>query len=295
MMLACVSIMSAGVVILLRVKVLGGFELISGEDVRWDLIINIVVFAAGGTFLLGVAIEDFWSRRDPPGLLLLLWVVGTLVFASFINWTTSGRSILPLVPAAGILLMRKVERSPGPYVDRRASSLFLPAVAGLVIAISVAWADYALAGSARTAAGRIYEEYSKKAENIWFMGHLGFQYYMENAGAKAVDLTRSRVSRGDIIVVPLNNPPVVILQVAGVAMVEEARFSTSRWFSTMSRDTGAGFYSSRWGPVPYLFGRTYDEIYLVMTAEVDIPFRFRPREVILKPPSNRRIFLTITQ
>ena len=45
---------------------------------------------------------ELWilTRRD--ALLLALWILGTCVFAALLNWTTNGRSILPLVPAAAI-------------------------------------------------------------------------------------------------------------------------------------------------------------------------------------------------
>jgi 4-amino-4-deoxy-L-arabinose transferase-like glycosyltransferase len=272
---ACACLMAAGAIVLVKVKVLGGIVLINEEDVRWDLIIQLIVFAVTGIVLLGVSIADFLTRRDPSSLLFVLWVMGTLVFASFFNWTTSGRSMLPIVPVAGILLMRKAEQRSVPGGNRNLSKLFLPLIPGLFIAIMVTWADYSLANSARTAAGSIYERYSNRTSNIWFQGHWGFQYYMEKAGAKAVDFTQSHIAPGDIIVIPLNNTN--LKRMPKAANIETVRFSTFRWLASMSAKSGAGFYLSGSTPLPYVFGPTYNERYLIMYARDNIMYA---REII---------------
>ena len=40
-----------------------------------------------------------------------LWVIGTFLFAAFLNWTVNARSLLPLTPAVAILMTRRLEQN----------------------------------------------------------------------------------------------------------------------------------------------------------------------------------------
>lgn len=82
-----------------------GFE-IDGAGVAAQL----ALWTSAGIGLLVLAAADLRASRRPEAVLLLLWTLGTFVFASFVNWTVNARSVLPLIPAAGILLARGVER-----------------------------------------------------------------------------------------------------------------------------------------------------------------------------------------
>ncbi len=76
----------------------------------WILkILQLIIFIAGGISILALACSDFWKRRDAESLLLASWIFGTFIFAAFLNWTINARSILPLIPAAGILLARRLD------------------------------------------------------------------------------------------------------------------------------------------------------------------------------------------
>ena len=37
---------------------------------------------------------------------------------------------------------------------------------------------------------------------MWYVGHWGFQYYMQQSGAKPIELADTRLQTGDIAVVP---------------------------------------------------------------------------------------------
>jgi hypothetical protein len=76
---------------------------------RWGVAVQAALYVAGGISVLGLAVRDAWERRTADSALLLAWVLGTFVFACFVNWTVNARSVLPLVPAAGILLARRLE------------------------------------------------------------------------------------------------------------------------------------------------------------------------------------------
>jgi hypothetical protein len=70
---------------------------------------QLALFIACGASVLALAAVDVWKRRDADSLLLALWVLGTFVFTAFLNWTVNARSVLPLNPAAGILLARRLD------------------------------------------------------------------------------------------------------------------------------------------------------------------------------------------
>ncbi len=95
---------------------------------------------AGGLSILGLAASDWRRTRDSNSLLLALWVLGTLVFTSFLNWTVNARSILPMIPAAGILMARRFESSTESNLKRRMAvlvfSLWLPGILSLAVVSS---------------------------------------------------------------------------------------------------------------------------------------------------------------
>src|SRR5207245_1481240 len=78
---------------------------------HWLIIsIQLVLFISGGISVLALAAADYWHERDADSLFLASWVVGTFLFTAFLNWTINARSALPLIPAIGILLARRLEK-----------------------------------------------------------------------------------------------------------------------------------------------------------------------------------------
>jgi 4-amino-4-deoxy-L-arabinose transferase-like glycosyltransferase len=71
--------------------------------------VQIIFWAIGGVSVLGLAVTDVWRQRDARSCLLALWVLGPCVFVVFC-WIVNGRSILPMAPAVGILLARRLEQ-----------------------------------------------------------------------------------------------------------------------------------------------------------------------------------------
>ena len=90
----------------------GGKQAFDALQAHWVLVGGqLALFIAGGLFTVALAVTDYWKSRSPDSLLLGLWVFGTFVFASLLNWTVNARSVLPLIPAAGILIVRRLETS----------------------------------------------------------------------------------------------------------------------------------------------------------------------------------------
>jgi hypothetical protein len=66
---------------------------------------------------------------------------------------------------------------------------------------------------------------------------------------------------------------------------------TCNWLGTMSYGSGAGFYMDERGPLPFAFGTTYNEDYL-MGWVVSKGFSLDRRPPRLPPPKSKRIART---
>jgi hypothetical protein len=230
---------------------------------HWFLVgVQLTLFIAAGFSVMALAAADTWKRRDADSLLLMLWVFGTFVFTGFVNWTINARSVLPLIPAVGILLARRVDalRAPSMRWRWRPATLAIPLVLAGTVSLWLTWADMDLANSARTAATLIEQKTRNQPGTVWFMGHWGFQYYMESSGARAVAVNDPPHRPGDY------------LAVAESARLFEMRpeFVTSRdvieipmrlGITTAQNQLGAGFYSADTGPLPFAIGPVPPERY----------------------------------
>jgi hypothetical protein len=230
---------------------------------HWFLVgIQLTFFIAGGVSVMALAAADAWKRRDADSLLLMLWVLGTFIFTGFVNWTINARSVLPLIPSVGILLARRVDalRAPSMRWRWRPATLAIPLVLAGTVSLWLTWADMDLANSARTAATLIEQKTRNQPGTVWFMGHWGFQYYMESSGARAVAVNDPPHRPGDY------------LAVAESARLFEMRpeFVTSRdvieipmrlGTTTAQNQLGAGFYSADTGPLPFAIGPVPPERY----------------------------------
>jgi hypothetical protein len=224
---------------------------------------QLTLCIAGGVCVLALSISDFKTRRDANSLLLLLWVLGTFLFTALLNYAVNARSVLPLLPAAGILLARRFEADqliPMSQLKRRIAAAL--AVSG-TLASWVTIVDMQLANSARTAVGKIYEKVRESSRKVWFEGHWGFQYYMQSRGALPVDFGHQAISPGDIVVIPENNVYLAKLAPETVARTETIVLRAPMGASTMSWPLGAGLYSSYWGPMPFVFGPVPVEHYTI--------------------------------
>jgi len=243
-----------------------------GNGTNWSISVQQAVFITAACVLLSVAVSDFIKNRDDKSLLLLLWVTGTFVFAGMVNWTVSERNILPMAPAAGILLSRRLawRTQHGSKFDRAGFAFaLLPA---LFLSLLVAFADYRWADEMHKSVQRISSYSSNTGRSLWFQGHWGFQYYMEQIGGKPLDFVASEVHAGDLFVSPSYSTNLENLPDDALGKVEELPTSPLSWLAVMDPDIGAGFYSSVIGPVPYVFDRVNAENYRISTFKKNMLF-----------------------
>ncbi len=227
--------------------------------------VQLALFVLTGTAVLALAVVDLCREPDADTVLLLCWILGTVVFAGFVNWTVNGRSVMPLLPAYGILLARHW-RTPGRGASTRLTAVAEVVALALAAAVSllVARADYRLASTARTAASTIHQELAGAPGTHWFQGHWGFQYYMEELGWQPFDVRAPELRDGEVMAIPANNSNVTGMPKAIAAPVRFYLFPQDSGVATMSSPLGAGFYSDVWGPLPFVFGKVPPESYQVL-------------------------------
>ena len=225
-----------------------------------EMLAQLIFWSIGGVLIFMLAVADIVkNRRDPRSWLLGLWVAGTFCFTAFANWTINGRSLLPLVPAVGILLARRWDAGGQTYPR----ALPVGFAASALLALLVAQSDFQLAVAVRQSAEQAFARYNSGGTTVWFEGHWGFQYYMQELGAKAVDFKHSRQLPGDILLLPQHNTDVSEPSPEIAFRRDTLSIPNPSWLATWQAAVGAGFYSSVVGPLPFGFGRVPPEIVYV--------------------------------
>jgi hypothetical protein len=252
-------------------KSLGGHPLIDANGVKWSLVIHLSLFVTTGISFIALATMDFRNNRDEYGLLLFAWIIGIFTFGAFVNWTVNARSFLPLAPAAGMVLARRLDALSEKREDLNLSSRLsinpLLWVLMVLAALSVSRGDLKLANTAREAARSIAAQYGGDGRTMWFQGHWGFQYYMQEAGAKAWDVKSSKIEPQDFMIIPSNNTNVYKLPNHRIRLIETIKLNPSSWIATMSPALGAGFYWDAKGPLPFAIGSVPAEEYDIFVSE----------------------------
>jgi len=244
---------------------LGKYSLLWGIDGTpdWFLFVQSTLFVIGGMHVLLLAVSNFWQHRSSSSLLLLLWILGIFVFATGLNWTLNGRSILPMLPAVGILIARRLEEQLTPATAGRHWRSLWPLLPATALSLLLVKADSDLAATGRDAAANLCARYLGPANTLWFEGHWGFQYYMEERGAKPLERDFALPRKGDIIVVPSEAVNIFDLSTDFVRLISTLEYRPNVRCSTMSLSAGAGFYAATAGPFPFSAGRIDPERYYV--------------------------------
>jgi 4-amino-4-deoxy-L-arabinose transferase-like glycosyltransferase len=221
-------------------------------SLNWGVFLVSSVLTVGGIYIVLLTVADLWNKRDAVSLLLFLWMFGVLVFTIKLNWTINGRCLLPGIPALGILLARRLEHHGAGVESKPFWPVVWPALLAGVISLFLVKADYDLAGIYKTAARTLLAQYQKPGTGLWFHGHWGFQYYMEQGGATAAELKSPPSKMGDIIVVPAQDKEdYTMVGSSRNRLLEIQVYGTKNFCATIDVAAGAGFYAANLGPLPF--------------------------------------------
>jgi hypothetical protein len=212
-------------------------------------------------FAVGVSIgalvcSDLARRRDAASLLLALWISGTFAFACVFNWTVSARALLPLAPAVGILIARRLDERAGGGVRAPSRGAIAAAlVASAALALAVAAADAGLANASRRAAADTLARAHEIGAPVFFRGHWGWQWYLEQGGARPIDPLDGRIPAGAVVARPDWEGEDLWLRGMAADSLGDVAQARPAWLATMDRRLGAGFYANAThGPLPFAFG-----------------------------------------
>jgi hypothetical protein len=268
-------IISLGITLLLNFDFFGRYPIATSDGINWLFVVQVPVFILSGLCFVVLACNEFWRKRDADSLLIVLWIFGTIIFAMFVNWTVNGRSILPVVPVTGVLIVRALERRSTRLKSLKQWQLYGPLVPAFIVALLVTWSDCKLANSSRDATYSITKDFSATLDKLWFQGHWGFQYYMQLAGSKAVDFESPHLSKGDFVVIPSNNAGLKVLHKHMATLIREYEFGKA-CLLTMNETAGAGFYTDLSGglPLPFAIGHTTGNRFYVFQLIRDKYTRF---------------------
>src|SRR5256714_4163226 len=109
------NVLISGIAVFLALLPLVYLGIARGFTSRTDVIAITVegaLFATIGVGILALAVADLFHQKTADSLLLNLWVFGTFFFATMMNWSITSRTILPIAPAVGILLIRPIKKTP---------------------------------------------------------------------------------------------------------------------------------------------------------------------------------------
>lgn len=235
-----------------------------GENLPAMSVLQCIVFILAGVFIGGLILEEIRADRSPVTVLLALWLLGTFVYAAALNWSVTARAFLPAVPAVSILAVRNLERrAPAGWTGWK-RIVYAPVLLSGILAFYIGWADYQWAASAKSAAEKFVAQRSAIKGELYFQGHWGWQYYMEQAGIKPFDSEDTKLKPGDCVVIPLNGSNLIEIPELMVRSRKNFATPTSRFIAIMNTRLGAGFYSDAWGPLPFVFGPVPPDIYQVV-------------------------------
>ena len=274
-MLISLLLIAMILLLLMRYELLIDYPIAGADGINWLFVCQLPLFVTAGVFFLFITVSDLLKNRDADSMLIFMWVTGTFIFTSLINWSVNGRSILPIVPVAGILVVRGLEQSQRSRRLQTQWFLYIPLVPVLLIALLVTRSDYRSANISRTAAMTIHEIYKKIPATMWFEGHWGFQYYMDKiGGVKAIDYEKPTLLKGDFVVIPSNNTHLKPVYNYMGTLIGNFNYDAVGFLTTMSKKSGAGFYSDIAGPLPFAFTSENSENFNVYRLLINKKTRF---------------------
>lgn len=226
------------------------------SEIKSILMIHAALMGIVAIFLLCSVLSSLFKFRDADKMLLVLWILGTFIFSTFLNWTINGRTMLPAVPALAVFIALQMRER---KIEPRLRSFFSPVVFSAVFSVFVTGGDMEFANASREAAQIITKRYADK--NVYFQAHWGFQYYMELGGAVPMDLKKKSYRAGDIIVKPRGTGNNRWKLKMPRKKIDEFTLKHDWPVEVLDGHARAGFYSKTWGALPYVIGVRKDDSY----------------------------------
>jgi hypothetical protein len=194
-------------------------------------------------------------RELKHALPLALWLGSGLVAAPYVHM--AAKYLLPGVPAAALLVVLHGARL-NPHRFRFITALLI--AAGGITGILIVAGDDTLARSQRAAVDQFVAPRIRQGNTVWAGGQWAFLGYAQKAGARPLANTPPLPQPGDFIVVSRldyygkldGTPDPLPLRLDLVNVKQDDRCGVF----VMNRRLSAGFYSNRFGYLPFALGCT---------------------------------------
>lgn len=224
--------------------------------------VPLAAVAGLGIATLWDAISDGWRRKDWVQVAFGMWLLIALCAVPYVN--LPAKLLVASAPAAALLVARELAGQ-----RRRTAWIVLGTTLGLGAGLGVAIlrADAALGDLGRRAAAELIAPRVAAGQRVWFVGHWGFQWYAENAGAQHATLTAPYPVPGDLLVVSLGSArsDAVLDAIASrnpamrqVGLLQDIRPGGR----VMNKKLGVGFYSNVSGYLPWSWGESPVDVFL---------------------------------
>lgn len=257
-----VSIILAGAAAAIWIDSAGVVEFTREDWPAWPTALQWGLWCSAGVHAAAMVVVHLIRQRDRVGLVTFCWLSGTLLFAVLLNWSITARVLLPAIAASAVITARIL----GEQVRWRRSTAGWAAAAillSMTFSLILTWADTEWARNVVRSTEAIDDVFAAERPPVYFEGHWGFQWYMEQLGHKAYD-EEAQFPEVHGLAWPSNNAyhpyPETSNAVRG-AWVTDNGF---QWLSLNKIEVGAGFYSNKLGPIPFVFGPVPEDMYLVL-------------------------------
>jgi hypothetical protein len=177
---------------------------------------------------------------------LFLWLASGLIALPYVYM--GAKYLLPGVPAAALIVVLHAGRV---RQQRYPLTVAILVALGWIAGALIVWGDTTLASSQREAVNRLIVPRIRRGSKVWAGGQWAFLAYAEDAGAMALGNTPPLPSPGDTIVVSRLDYYGMLdrLPIHRELLYTQADHRCGSF--VLNRRFGAGFYSNRFGYLPF--------------------------------------------
>lgn len=228
------------------------------------------------SYILMVLISKFATKKEDFSKLFFLttWLILGLIVSLMLSPFLNARYLLFVLVPLSILVSNDLDTVLSSY--DRISSLVVWAVILVTLALSlmVAIADMRWANTIKSFVSFPFSISDKKSK-IWYVGHWGLQYYVNQYGKSFLDISQQLPQEDDIILVPFNNSQQPVPDLSNSRLLTTIPLYHNWPVVTMSLADNAGWYSHHWGLLPFAISDKPVEIISV--------WQYRPSVASEKP------------
>jgi hypothetical protein len=214
------------------------------------------------------------NRESRDGLFLSSWFWITLVLGAFASPFLAVRRVVEASLPGWIMLLcgRRDQVAPSRI------GVWLTLVFNTLLGFLVAAADYELASVYRKFATDLADIVGPRPSRVWCYGYWGWFHYPRATHLPSYVVGRDIPPAGSLLVIPdeAARPANLPDALAHRLQQKHKRYITGRIpLRVMHYQSGAGYYSDSWGPLPYTWSQMPLEVFHFY--EVGDPMETRPR------------------